>query len=125
MDKCIEKYTCKGYGECLIQYSENKYIKDKKFKCSHYCKTIICPTKYCNNMGPQWYFDCNSGMCRDCAMGIEPVRYIYLNIPYSKKNEVKQLGARFCGLYKKWFIRSNNKNRNIILSKFTEWICPY
>jgi hypothetical protein len=128
-DKCIEKYTCKGYGECLIQHNnyENEYIKDKDLKCYHYCKPIKCPTKYCNYMAPQWYFNCSSGMCVSCAMGIEPLRYIYLDVPYSKKNEVKTLGAKFNfnGPYKKWFIKSDNKNKDIILSKFKEWICPY
>lgn len=127
-DKCIETNVCKGFGHCLLQTNDlNSYIKNKDFKCSYNCKPNKCPIKYCDCMSPQWYFDCHSGMCANCAMGIEPLRYIYLDVPYSKKNEVKSLGAKFNfnGPYKKWFIKSDNKNKDIIMSKFKEWICPY
>ena len=127
-DKCIETNVCKGLGHCLLQTNDlNTYIKNKDFKCSYNCKPNKCPIKYCDCMSPQWYFDCHSGMCANCAMGIEPLRYIYLDVPYSKKNEVKSLGAKFNfnGPYKKWFIKSDNKNKDIIMSKFKEWRCPY
>ena len=42
-------------------------------------------------------------------------------------NEAKMLGAKFDynGAYKKWCIRSDHRNKDILLSKFKEWKCPY
>ena len=55
------------------------------------------------------------------AIGVESCPYsnskqkqkqkIYLNVPYSEKNEAKKLGAKWDGKKKKWFIDNNNKNK--------------
>ncbi len=126
-DKCIETNTCKGFGECLLQTNyENKYIKNIDFQCSYNCKAKKCPTQYCNVIAPQWYFDCHSGKCINCDMGFEPLRFIMLDVPFEQKNEVKRLGAKFVSFpYKKWTIRSDHRNKDIILSKFKEWKSPY
>ncbi len=125
-DECIKNYTCNGYGECLLQTNyENNYIKNKDFICSYNCKPKKCDTLYCNNIRPQWVLNCTSGICHNCDMGIEPLRHIFLIVPFSQKNEVKRYGAKFCNYYKKWFIMSDNKNKDHLLKKFKEWICNY
>jgi replication factor C subunit 1 len=43
---------------------------------------------------------------------------IYLEVPFSKKDEVKLLGGKWDAPLKKWFILDNNKNMEEILSKF-------
>lgn len=42
---------------------------------------------------------------------------IYLNVPYSEKDVVKKLGARWDGEKKKWFITNNDQ-------RFKEWLSP-
>ena len=57
----MAEYTCKGFGECLLQtIYENKYIKNKDFICLYNCKPKKCPTMYCKNIFPQCLLDCNS-----------------------------------------------------------------
>jgi uncharacterized protein YkuJ len=125
-EECIEKNNCKGYGECLTQISEKKYIRNQDFQCSFNCVPKVCEDEYCNEIGPQWYFDCKDGLCINCDMGCEPLRTIMLDVPFSEKNHAKRLGAKFEFFpYKKWIIKSNHKNKDIILSKFKEWKCPY
>ena len=36
---------------------------------------------------------------------------IYLNVPYSEKDEAKKLGAKWDAKNKKWYINTNNKNK--------------
>lgn len=125
-EECIEKNNCKGYGECLTKISEKKYIRNQDSQCSFNCVPKVCEGEYCNEIGPQWYFDCKDGLCINCDMGCEPLRTIMLDVPFSEKNDAKRLGAKFEFFpYKKWIIKSNHKNKDIILSKFKEWKCPY
>lgn len=49
---------------------------------------------------------------------INDVKKIYLNVPYSKKEEAKELGARWNANIKKWYILDNNKNKNKLLTLF-------
>jgi len=49
------------------------------------------------------------------AIGLNcPVRRVYLDVPYVKKDEVKKLGAKWDPKKKKWYIRSNNPNQEAI-----------
>ena len=51
------------------------------------------------------------------AIGVESCPYskpkgkLYLNIPYSEKDEAKKLGAKWDSKKKKWFIDNKNKHR--------------
>jgi len=49
-----------------------------------------------------------------------PYQKIYLNVPFAQKDEVKTLGARWDNEKKKWFIGSNNPNKDTILSQFQQ-----
>jgi len=44
---------------------------------------------------------------------------VYLNVPYSRKDEVKKLGGKWDKNKKKWFIYENNENKEDILSQFS------
>ena len=57
------------------------------------------------------------------AIGLKNCPYaksekIYLNVPFIEKDHVKSLGGRWDNDKKKWFIYDNNKNKEIILTKF-------
>jgi ribonuclease HI len=45
---------------------------------------------------------------------------IYLDVPYIRKNEVKELGGLWDSIKKKWYIYDNNLNKFKILSLFTK-----
>jgi hypothetical protein len=116
-EKCIEKNVCCGDGTCLVQCDDMIYRKNNLIKCSYNCSIKKCPNKYCNKTAPEYYFNCHWGTCANCAM--DGYR-IYLYVPYSLKDYVKSMGAKFDGKYKKWFIKSHNDNRDLLLSKFKE-----
>ena len=129
-EECIEKNKCKGNGECFYQ-TNNGYSKNQDYQCSFNCHLRRCRKYNCKETGPQWYFDCKDGLCISCDMDLffkyreKPI--IYLDVPFSSKDIVKRLGAKFGhdGPYKKWFIPNDHKNKDEILSKFKEWKCPY
>jgi ribonuclease HI len=54
------------------------------------------------------------------AIGLEhcPYSKLYLDVPFSKKNEIKTFGGRWDSGKKQWFIFHNNKEKTKILSKF-------
>lgn len=106
-DECKENNVCTGKGGCLIQ-TEFGYAKNRD------CKPQKCKSKYCNEMFPQYIADTYEGHCINCDMGFEPGRPagpIYLNVPYSEKDEAKRMGARWCKRYKLWHVNPAWKRR--------------
>ena len=63
----------------------------------------------------------NADRLANLAIGVENCPYsnpkqkqkqkIYLNVPYSEKNEAKKLGAKWDGKKKKWYIDNKNKHK--------------
>ena len=49
---------------------------------------------------------------------IDKDKKIYLNIPFSRKEEIKNMGGKWDKNKKKWFIYENNKNREKIIETF-------
>tara|TARA_B110000858_G_scaffold144192_1_gene163732 strand:- start:1401 stop:2414 length:1014 start_codon:yes stop_codon:yes gene_type:complete len=47
-------------------------------------------------------------------------RCIYLNVPYSNKDEVKKMGALWNPKKKKWYIPDNHRNSNQLILKYGE-----
>jgi hypothetical protein len=45
---------------------------------------------------------------------------LYLSVPFSKKDHLKQLGGLWDSTKKKWFIYENNKNKSEILEMFSQ-----
>lgn len=46
-------------------------------------------------------------------------RKIYLNIPYTQRNNAKKMGALWDPNKKKWFIYENNKNKGNLIGRFS------
>ena len=47
-------------------------------------------------------------------------RKIYLNIPYTQRNNAKKMGALWDPNKKKWFIYENNKNKGNLIGRFSK-----
>ncbi len=59
------------------------------------------------------------------AIGVEECPYntsvstkIYMNVPFSKNEEIKKLGGKWDNNNKKWYIYNNNVRIDYILDKF-------
>ena len=59
------------------------------------------------------------------AIGLEQCPYnsdlfekIYLDVPFSKKEEIKKLGGKWDSEQKKWYIFDNNEDKEYILDNF-------
>jgi hypothetical protein len=57
----------------------------------------------------------NNKICKSCD--ISEYSRVYLEVPFNDKNQIKNLGGKFDGLYKKWYVGKNNLN-DYILSKW-------
>ena len=66
----------------------------------------------------------NADRLANLAIGVESCPYqtksdrIYLKVPYARKEEVKSLGGKWDKNKKKWFINSNNPDKDLVLSLF-------
>jgi hypothetical protein len=88
-------------------------------KCcrSYWCED--CRYKNCKLCGVQtqtWLLAMHN-MCINCH--VERWDRIYLNVSYNGKESIKSLGGKYDGLTKKWYISSNNPNKEIILQKWS------
>jgi len=111
--------NCKGDGSCF----NNENIKDIYVTCNYDCKLITC--NRCNNFSPKFIHNTNvyKNVCKSCD--IEIFQNIYLNVPYSSKDDVKKYGAKFDGNCKKWYISNCNLRKDEILLKYKHIENPY
>jgi ribonuclease HI len=57
--------------------------------------------------------------CLSIGLGaLGNITKIFLNVPFQKKDEAKALGAKWEPSKKKWYIMSNNQNKEILLKSF-------
>jgi len=64
----------------------------------------------------------NADRLANQSLGLNQCIYntkVYLNVPYSRKDEVKKLGGKWDKNKKKWFIYENNEYKDEILSQFS------
>jgi uncharacterized protein YkuJ len=90
-------------------------------KCND-CVLINCLR--CNTMQPKWLLNLNpsdSRICKSCYICNGDYQKIYYNVTYSDKDKIKSYGGRFDPIYNKWYINNDNKNMNIVSSKWTTW----
>ncbi len=107
---------CKGKGECFEQVNYNNTYK--KNECNFECKLKKCLE--CNTEHPEWYLDCNQGLCRNCDMErLTKGNKIYLYVPYSDKEEAKQYGCRWNPDKKKWYCFEKNEHKEYITNKWS------
>jgi hypothetical protein len=54
------------------------------------------------------------------AVGVEACPYakIYLNVPFARKDEAKQLGAKWDASKKKWYVMENYSRKNELVALF-------
>ena len=55
---------------------------------------------------------------KSIGIGEKKNNKIYLNVPYSNKDEAKKLGSRWDAEKKKWYIFDDNKEKEVLLKKF-------
>ena len=75
-------------------------------------------------MQPKWLLNLNpsdSRICKYCYISNGDYQKIYYNVSYSDKDKIKSYGGRFDPIYNKWYINDDNKNKNIVSSKWTIW----
>ena len=122
-DECIELHKCKGWGMCFLQ-GDNGYYKDPNVVCLNNCTLKTCIR--CKHKGIELIFNTNvdKNICKSCD--IDTYNNLYLVVPYSQKDIAKGYGAKFdYQFYKKWYIKTDNKDKDEILKKFKKLNDPY
>jgi uncharacterized protein YkuJ len=124
-DECIEVHKCKGWGMCFVQGGASGiYYKDPNVVCLNDCKLKTCLR--CKQKKPKCLFNISgdSNICVFCDSFT--YNHIYLVVPYSQKDIAKGYGAQFdYECYKKWYITTDNKDKDEILKKFKKLNSPY
>jgi hypothetical protein len=93
---------CNGDGEC---FDSNRLIK--LFECEYKCELKHCSE--CNNSIPELIKNNYKGVCMKCSMeNFEYGERVYLSVPYSEKDQAKNIGCRWDTVKKKWYIRDKN-----------------
>jgi uncharacterized protein YkuJ len=123
-DECIEQQKCKGRGMCFSHRIDGTYYKYPNMVCENNCELKNCVR--CKKKEPQWLFYTNydENICKSCD--INTFDNIYLVVPYSQKDIAKKYGAKFdYEYYKKWYIKTDNEDKDEILTKFKKLNRPY
>ena len=101
---CNQNYKVINVGCFDCKYNANTEFATC-FRCKKNTEINVMETNKVSNL-----------ICKNCDI------YLYdktlLNVPYAEKDEVKKYGACFDNLCKKWYVKNNNKDINIILSKW-------
>jgi len=101
-------------GACFIQGNDSLYNQDRRRYCTQGCTLIKCSN--CPGLFPQIFLDCHGGSCSQCAVFTHS--FIYLNVPFAKKEEAKTLRAKWDITKKRWYMDKDNKQLPIALTKF-------
>ena len=143
-EKCKEphkNHIVNRCNDCRYGLCDKCNIKiNPKYKICAKCDTKICSefniTKYCEKCNNEHYNivnrcdECRKGICDKCDIKLSdkfkdrPVCYIcknkdkiiYLNIPYSKKDKAKKLGAFWDNNNKKWYCLDFSENKDELLN---------
>ena len=103
-------------------YKDYKVINMGCLDCKYNANTEFTECFRCGENTPICVMETNviKSICKVCDI------YLYdkilLQVPYSEKDEVKKYGAWFDTLSKKWCVKNNNKDIDIILSKWKKTI---
>jgi uncharacterized protein YkuJ len=103
---CIRTETCE---KCILLEEQDKLLN----------KLVNC--KRCKKLEPQCVMDTNinNKNCKQCDISYWNV--IYLNVPFTDKDKIKQYGGKFDPIYKKWHIEKGNPKKDAILLSWSEW----
>jgi ribonuclease HI len=120
--KCVTSYGKKCYDKKWNLDIPNKELvkqcyelyKDKQnvnfIHCrAHTNKTDIhsIGNDYADKLANESIISTNNNLSNE-------IKKIYLEVPYSRKEEIKQLGGKWDPINKKWFINENNPNKGKI-----------
>lgn len=121
------------YGEkCAKQYWQqdipNKDLVKQAYECvQHQSNIHVHHVKaHTNKDDVHSYGNDQADKLANEAIGLENCPYadsskprkIYLNVAFTEKEDVKQLGGKWDPRAKKWFIYENNPNLSVLLSKY-------
>ena len=100
----VINYNGEGTIDIIVDIIETIHNFDKIF--------LVCPK--CNKIEKKWISETNlnNKICKSCD--IDEYNRIYLNVPFNDKDEIKSLGGKFDGLYKKWYINRDFENPYIL-----------
>lgn len=114
--KIREAYAPACNGHCFKQ-TETGYIQPV---CPDNCILMSTICKVCKTVEriPKFVLTVRNGMCANCS--VDKYIVIYIDVPYSRKDEAKSLGAMWSASVKKWYIQKDAQNKTLILSKFKE-----
>jgi hypothetical protein len=108
----INKIECKGDGLC---FDSNTF--SKLYECNFNCELKKCND--CNKILPEWVLNSYKGFCLGCDMtNFSYGKKIYLNIPYSDKEEAKEYKCKWDPDEKKWYFRDKNINKLYIINRW-------
>jgi hypothetical protein len=119
--KIPAKYQPRCDGSCFIQGNDGNYNQGMRRYCTQSCMLIKCLK--CPKFFPKIFLDCYGGVCKkESCSSYEDVLakyfFVYLNVPFAKKEEAKALGAKWDSEKKKWYIEKDSKQLSVALSKF-------
>ena len=107
-------YAPPCYGMCFKQTNDGGY---NQRKCPDKCKLMACPKCNSGSKYPEHILMCHGGRCSWC--NIDKCVKTFINVPYARKEEAKALGAKWDNTIRKWYIFNDEKNKSVVLSKFS------
>jgi len=101
---CNQNYKVINVGCFCCKYNANTEFATC-FRCKENNEIYVMETNIVSTL-----------ICKNCDIYLYDKTLLY--VPYEEKDEVKKYGACFDKLCKKWYVKNNNKDINIILSKW-------
>jgi len=108
----LYKPSCNG--QCFVQGDDGAYSQRNRRYCAESCELIQCSS--CYKPFPKILLDCYGKKCMSCDMSL--CMFHYLNVPFSRKEEAKTMGAKWDSNRKKWYIEKDNKNYKEVIVQF-------
>jgi hypothetical protein len=99
-------YKPRCNGACFI-LGDSGYKQDRRRYCTQGCTLITCLK--CPGLFPQILLDCRGGSCPSHEDVIAKYCVVYLNVPFSKKEEAKAIGAKWDNERKKWYMDKDSR----------------
>jgi ribonuclease HI len=122
--KCVTSYGEKCYKKDWAVNIPNKELVKTAYDMYKNKPNIkfIHIRAHTNNTDLHSIGNHNADKLANLAIGFNNTLFnkIYLIVPFSRKDEIKQLGGQWSSNKKKWFVYDNNKNLEQILNIFSK-----
>ena len=126
---CVTTYGEKCAKKCWQQEIPNKDLVKQAYECMHRQSNIHVHhvRAHTNKTDVHSYGNDQADKLANEAIGLENCPYaasskppkIYLNVAFTEKEDVKQLGGKWDHRAKKWFTYENNPNLSVVLAKYS------